>query len=111
VDDRLCLLVSIVAPPIDSPPLDSQTPTAGALTQAQNNFGIVFPDGVDELAPMKPYRKDDFGKLPPPRQPADYFFRYIFFKAPVDAEAVDEYAHWFGTNSDETFARHLMAAA
>jgi hypothetical protein len=65
------------------------------VTQAQDNFGIVLPDGIDELAPVKSYREDNFSELPPPRQPADDLFRYVVSESAIRAEAVDEYAHGF----------------
>jgi hypothetical protein len=71
------------------------------LTQAQNDFGFVLPDGIDELAPVKSYREDNFSELPPPGQPADDFFRDVVAKPAVGTEAVDQYAHGCGAHQNE----------
>jgi hypothetical protein len=68
------------------------------LAQAQNDFGIVLPDGIDELTPVESYRETNFSDLPPPGQPAEDFFRYVVSESAIRAEAVDEYAHGFGAN-------------
>jgi hypothetical protein len=68
----------------------------------------VLPDSIDELTPVKSYREDNFGKLPPPRQAADEFFRYVVSESAIRAEAVNDYAHGYDANS---LAHSVMAAA
>ena len=92
-NNRFPSLVSVIAPSVDCPGLDSQTATLCALAQSQDHVGLMFLHGLQELALPKTNGKDDFSERAAPWEPLDNLLGDIFFELPVGPKAVDEEPH------------------
>jgi hypothetical protein len=80
----------MVSPTIYRLSLDSKPLAAGALSQAHDDIGPVPFDGADELAAVKPYRKDDFLEAVSLWKLPENFLSDVLGELPVRAKAVDQ---------------------
>src|SRR5262249_53192912 len=91
--DRPALLILAVPLSIHRTPLDSQTLSRAALTEAENRIGPMLLDRSDELILIEADGKYDFLDVARARKFSKYFLRDVGFELFVRPEAVDENAH------------------